>query len=110
MAMHAPVIHLGVHPHLYRNALAVIAVAALAVVLLFDALTFKPVTAPSVTTADPLLGAPAIEFRAGERAVIAVGPIWTVGDPLTAPLVASFRAGERALYSTALPDMGSGLR
>jgi hypothetical protein len=42
------------------------------------------------TQADPLVGAAAIEFRAGERVVTSVA-----ADPLIGPAAIEFRAGER---------------
>ena len=70
MALHTPVHQIGAtpHPHVLRNALAVIIVAALAVAILVVLLAFRPFTTSTATTAaDHLLSPQMIEFRASER-------------------------------------------
>ena len=76
-------------------------VAGTVTVVAFTALLATAVIAQSTgnigpaTQADPLVGAAAVEFRAGER-----GLTGTQADPLVAPAAVEFRAGERGVTGT----------
>lgn len=97
MALHAPAHQLGTtpHPHILRNTLAVLAVAALAVALAVGTMTIR-VTPAATTTTVSMLGTPQmIQFRASERAAY---PAAVDARLLGTPAMIGFRASERAEY------------
>ncbi|MHB8958999.1 MAG: hypothetical protein ACYDAN_05165 [Candidatus Limnocylindrales bacterium] len=70
MALHTPVHQLGVtpHPHVLRNTLVVVVIAALALATLAVLVVVRPLsTSTASVSADQLVTPQMIEFRASER-------------------------------------------
>jgi len=70
MALHTPVHQLGAtpHPHVLRNALIAVLIAAAALAILAMLIAFRPFTSSSSSTpADQIITPQSIEFRASER-------------------------------------------
>lgn len=92
MALHTPVHQIGTtpHPHVLRDALIVVGVAAAVVALVALLLAVRPLMTTTSTAVDQLTTPQLVEFRAGERASWAVTSLTAALRP-----AADFRAGER---------------